>query len=258
MKIRLTANTFLKALPIARSLLEGNGLEDQLIELGKDTVLDVLTQIPFEGDGAQDEHLLVQLAKPLLNGQRCLFVEADAARLEGTEPGNDPKDSPAEPARPAAPDFGPTIRLPGISRPVGIYEPVYFEPAKCNFTWSELTKGGSRIPVNATITQRLVKLAKYLDGVRGHLGDRPIRITSGYRDPETNRRVGGASSSRHMAGDAVDFSVEGLLPVQVFKELKAYHDFGGLAVGNGFVHLDLRPGPAARWTYPGGPRVALW
>ena len=258
MKIRLTANTLLKVLPIAQSVLAGNGLKDQMIELGKDTALDILTQIPFDGAGEEGDHVLIQLAKPLLNGQRCLFVEADAAKIEGTEPDNNPKDTPADPPRDPSPDYGPTIELPGISRPVGIYEPVYFEPARCNFTWSELTKGGSRIPVNPTITQRLVRLAKYMDGVRSHLGDRRIHITSGYRDPVSNRRVGGARISRHMAGDAVDFWVEGIPVVEVFKDLKSYHSFGGLAVGNGFVHLDLRPGSPARWTYPGGPRVELW
>lgn len=36
------------------------------------------------------------------------------------------------------------------------------------------------------------------------------RITSGYRDPQRNAAVGGASGSRHLQGDAIDFSVAGL------------------------------------------------
>ena len=36
------------------------------------------------------------------------------------------------------------------------------------------------------------------------------RITSGYRDQQRNAAVGGASGSRHMQGDAIDFSVAGL------------------------------------------------
>ncbi|MEO0771370.1 MAG: D-Ala-D-Ala carboxypeptidase family metallohydrolase, partial [Cyanobacteria bacterium J06649_4] len=193
------------------------------------------------------------------------FVYGLHAQLEGTEANNDPKDEPADkPEKPSvAPaakpaDYGPKISIPGISRLVGIHEPVYFEPNVCNFTWAEMTKGGSRIPVNAGVTHRIVKLCKYMDEVRTFLGDRPIRITSGYRDPISNRRVGGASRSRHMSGDAVDFWVEGMDVVDVFHKLKSFHPRGGLAVGNGFVHLDLRPGSPARWTYPGGPRVSLW
>ncbi|MEO1682647.1 MAG: D-Ala-D-Ala carboxypeptidase family metallohydrolase [Cyanobacteria bacterium J06631_12] len=258
MRIRITQKTIAKALPVAVELLKGNSLENQLAELGKGAVYELINQIPFAGPPGEDgEHVLVQVEEPI-QGQNRWFIPSAAAQIEGNEPDNNPKDSPDDGITPPSPDFGPTIQLPGISRPVGIYEPVYFEPARCNFTWSEFTKGGTRIPVNATITQRLVKLARYMDGVRKHLGDRPIRINSGYRDPATNRRVGGARSSRHMSGDAVDFWVEGMAVVDVFYKLKTYHLNGGLAVGNGFVHLDLRPGPPARWLYPGGPQVDLW
>jgi hypothetical protein len=37
-----------------------------------------------------------------------------------------------------------------------------------------------------------------------------VRLTSGYRDPSHNARVGGASGSRHIHGDAADFSLAGL------------------------------------------------
>lgn len=189
------------------------------------------------------------------------FIYGLHAKVEGTEPNNNPhQDKPTpEPAKPKkAPDFGPTISIPGISRPVGIYEPIYFQPGVSNFTWAEFTKGGKRIPVDATVTQRIVKICKYLDEVRTFLGNRRMRITSGYCDPVSNRAVGGARNSRHMYGDAVDFWVEGMDVVDVFYKLKSYHPKGGLAVGSGFVHLDLRPGAPARWAYPGGPSVNLW
>ena len=182
------------------------------------------------------------------------FIAGAHAKVEGTQPTNNPKDvalGPVEVAQPAS--YGRTISIPGISRPVGILEPIYFEPSKSNFTWAEFTKGGARIPVDATVTMRIVKLAKYMDEVREFLGGRPIHITSGYRDPASNRSVGGAFDSRHMYGDAVDFWVDGMDVVETFQKLKRFHPGGGLAPGNGFIHLDLRPGAAARWTYPGGP-----
>ncbi|MEL6490896.1 MAG: D-Ala-D-Ala carboxypeptidase family metallohydrolase [Cyanobacteria bacterium J06621_3] len=267
MKITTTADTFFKALPIQAAQLKEKELPDQLVRISAGTSLEVVDYLPYEGNplSTADDHVFFQLAKPL-DGHQAIrwFVYGLHAQVEGTEPNNNPKDEPApkpptsQPAAPQPVDYGPTISIPGISRPVGIYEPVYFEPTVCNFTWSELTKGGSRIPVDANVTIRIVRLCKYMDEVRSFLGDRAIRITSGYRDPVSNRRVGGARSSRHMSGDAVDFWVEGMDVVDVFHKLKGFHPKGGLAVGNGFVHLDLRPGSPARWTYPGGPRVGLW
>ena len=260
MKIISTSDTFLKALPVPAAQLKEKDLPHQLVQISSGSEFEIVDCQPYDNatDTAEDDHLFIQL-KDALNGHKGIrwFVPSADLRIEGTELGNDPKDSPAPPIAKAQ-DFGPKISIPGISRAVGIYEPVYFEPTVSNFTWSEMTKGGTRIPINPTITYRIVKLCKYLDEVRTFLGSKPIRVTSGYRDPISNRRVGGARSSRHMAGDAVDFWVEGMDVVDVFYKLKNYHKTGGLAVGNGFVHLDMRPGTPARWTYPGGPQVALW
>lgn len=175
----------------------------------------------------------------------------DALIVEAVErkTGMEPKDPPTIPQ-------GALIQVPGISVKVGLNQPVY---EGSNFTWAEMTKGGQRIPVNAGITEQIVKLCRYMDGVRSYLGNKRIHVTSAYRDPATNQAVGGASRSRHMAGDAIDFYVEGENPVDTFNKLKSYHRNGGLAVGNGFVHLDLRPGGPVRWRYAGAhPNIALW
>ena len=127
-------------------------------------------------------HIFFQLADelPKQKGIRW-FAHGMHVQIEGTEPSNNPVDEPAEkpPANQLKTDYGPQISIPGISRLVGIYEPIYFEPTVCNFTWAELTKGGSRIPVDANVTIRLVRLAKYLDQVREFLGSKSITITSG-------------------------------------------------------------------------------
>ena len=264
MKVVITTDTFLKALPTQANQLKDKDLPHQLVSVKAGTSLEIVDQFPYEGSehSEADDHVFVQLDKPMDNCQGIRwFVYGLHAKVEGTEPNNNPQQDEPEPkaAKPQrTQDFGPKISIPGISRPVGIYEPIYFEPSVSNFTWAELTKGGARIPVDAVVTGRIVKLAKYMDEVRTFLGSRPIRVTSGYRDPVSNRYVGGARDSRHMYGDAVDFWVEGMDVVDVFYKLKDYHPRGGLAVGNGFVHLDLRPGSPARWTYPGGPQVNLW
>jgi hypothetical protein len=45
-----------------------------------------------------------------------------------------------------------------------------------------------------------------LDPLRKLYG-KPIIVTSGYRSPEVNRSVNGATSSQHALGEAVDISV---------------------------------------------------
>ncbi len=56
------------------------------------------------------------------------------------------------------------------------------------------------------IIDNLRMLATGLENVRILLGNRPIRISSGYRCPALNTAVGGARSSHHMQGFAADFT----------------------------------------------------
>lgn len=252
MKLQITRDTVLKALPGQSTDLALRGIANSVAKVKEGTTLDIAGYAPYEGapnsDG--DDHVYVELTDSIdSTGESRWFVYGMHCKIEGTEPDNDPNDE--EPVRLS----GPTIRVPGISVPVGLTQPIY---QGSNFAWYELTKNGQRIPINATVTQRIVKIVRHMDELREFLDDRPITITSGYRPPLVNRRIGGASNSRHMYGDAVDFRVKGLHPVDVFKRLKPICKRGGLAVGNGFVHRDLRPGAPARWTYPNGPRVALW
>lgn len=250
MKLKITEHTFLKAFPL-QSTAQAE-IPNSLVTVSAGEEFEIKSAAPYEGapSSGSGDHVYVQLANPPKDSDQLRwFVYGPHAKVEGTEPDNNPQD------RIAVRNAGPKISIPGISALVGVDQPIY---AGSNFTWAELTKGGSRVPVNATVTGRIVQIARYLDKVREFLGNQPIRVTSGYRDPKSNRNVGGARDSRHMYGDAVDFWVEGMNVVDTFYKLKQYHTNGGLAVGNGFVHLDLRPGAPARWTYGGGPRVDLW
>ena len=38
----------------------------------------------------------------------------------------------------------------------------------------------------------------------------PIRINSGYRSPQLNRKIGGVATSNHLTGCAVDIKVAGM------------------------------------------------
>lgn len=81
-------------------------------------------------------------------------------------------------------------------------------------------------------------LARGLERYRVLVGG-PVYIISGYRDPDHNRRVGGASRSQHLHGSAGD------IPARVpWKRVRDLHVFSGIGISsNGNArHVDVRPG----------------
>lgn len=190
-------------------------------------------------------------------GGKSGWVYSQHCQLEGNEPDNNPRSSPQLAVPSPAVLKKKTFRVPGLNADLTADDPIWCDGKPTNFTWGEATKDGLRIPVDAGITANIVKLAGYMDGVRKALGNRPIIVTSWYRDPATNKQWGGAKYSQHLQGNAVDFYVAGENVVTTFNRLKRYViNDGGLAAGSGFIHIDLR-GYKARWLYPGGPDVSL-
>lgn len=59
---------------------------------------------------------------------------------------------------------------------------------------------------------------KLLQPLRDYL-NLPIKITSGYRSPELNKKVGGSSTSQHTRGQAVDIVVKGLSIKELAKKV---------------------------------------
>lgn len=246
----------------------------------------LLTQYLSHGDIKHNFFLLA--AQLDGTGRKGLWAYAPHWRITGTEPGNNPIEArgdaaslpagdrvvlpelngkpdkaPSSAPSPSKPEKKPEpyrFKVPGITKPVAVTDPIYWEGGKpSNFTWGEMTKGGRRVPVNVGITYNTINVAKRMDAIRSLLGDRAIRVTSGYRDPVSNAAVGGAKFSQHKEGNAIDFQVAGLSPVDVFYKIKTSKLCPpGLAVGRGFVHCDWRKSGRARWLYRGGPRVALW
>ena len=72
----------------------------------------------------------------------------------------------------------------------------------------------------ADIVDNLRLLAAGLERVR-ELTGYPLEISSGYRSPELNRRVGGAKTSQHTLGLAADFTcAEFGPPVDIIKAIR--------------------------------------
>ena len=81
-----------------------------------------------------------------------------------------------------------------------------------------------------------------LERLRALIG-KPLIITSGYRDPIHNARVGGAPLSRHKAGDAFDIRLGSLNRFELV-DAAAEVGFTGMGKYQTFLHVDTRPGYA--------------
>ena len=93
------------------------------------------------------------------------------------------------------------------------------------------------------IITHLTQLALGLEKIRQALGDKPLRISSGYRCPELNRAVGGAKLSAHMDGYAADFTCPDFgTPLEIVRALtKSNIQFDKLIQEGTWVHVSFAP-----------------
>jgi uncharacterized protein YcbK (DUF882 family) len=94
-------------------------------------------------------------------------------------------------------------------------------------------------------------LLQKLDLVREEFGE-SITVTSGYRSPAHNKKVGGSPSSQHCLGKAADirptlFSKESIDKLYLICE--NYFEAVGDGRPKGFIHVDTRTGKKRRWDY---------
>ena len=109
-----------------------------------------------------------------------------------------------------------------------------------NFNLNEFNK--HNFPLTETILRNIQELAKNLQVLRDEV-KKPIKITSGYRDPSFNKKIGGATQSRHITGQAADLKIEGYTPKQVaaiIEKLIALGKMkqGGIGIYSTWIHYD--------------------
>lgn len=116
-----------------------------------------------------------------------------------------------------------------------------------HFDLSEFTRSDTATAIgdaNRPTTQHLAHLyilAEGLEKVRALLG-KPLHITSGYRNPRVNAHVGGVPTSAHALGFAADFTVDGMTPLEVAKQIRdsdIKFDQLILEGSRGIVHLSF-------------------
>lgn len=118
-------------------------------------------------------------------------------------------------------------------------------------SWRELAcRDRRRTPYPAafrTDPTRLPLLVAAFEALREAVG-LPLAVLSAYRTPAHNRAVGGSPNSQHVQGRALDLKPPaGWTPARLADEARLVPEITGLGVYGTFVHIDVRPGPVARW-----------
>ncbi|MGB7441272.1 MAG: D-Ala-D-Ala carboxypeptidase family metallohydrolase [Coleofasciculaceae cyanobacterium] len=237
-KLKVLSPTIFKNAPLQSYQLK----EHEKMSVNPGQVFTLLEDDPYE-DGI---HVRVVLADSSLGGKNVWFCYRQHIEIQGCEPSNQPQDQPESLPEKSQRDRGSLISIPGESD-IHLFDPVLGDG--CHFNWAEMTKGGTRLPENRQVVDNMKKVTQALEEVRELYDGKPITINSGYRPPAVNRRVGGSSKSRHIAGDAIDFVIKGVPPMQAHRRLESWWgDKGGIASASSFTHIDCR-GYRARWSY---------
>lgn len=97
----------------------------------------------------------------------------------------------------------------------------------------------------ACLKPELVRLLKKVEGYY----KRPVVVTSGYRSPKSNKRIGGATGSKHTTCEAADVQVKGVSKWDIAKYVRSLPERGGVGTycHTQSVHIDV--GSARDWNW---------
>ena len=119
-----------------------------------------------------------------------------------------------------------------------------------HFTLGEMTKSQTALrmgldndPDEPALDALTTLCVEALEPIREHFG-RPVVVNSGYRSPNVNRAIGGASTSQHCKGEAADIEVPGLDNQELYLWAAENIDFDQLILeyytgeeSSGWVHV---------------------
>lgn len=127
-----------------------------------------------------------------------------------------------------------------------------------NITLAESIKSQSaiRLGIKNEPSKEQIEAMKYVaenifERVRSHFGNKPIAISSFFRNFATNKAVGGSQTSQHCKGEAMDIDADtfgGVTNKEIFNYIKDNLDFDQLIWEFGtnnnpdWVHVSLTKG----------------
>lgn len=114
-----------------------------------------------------------------------------------------------------------------------------------NFTLEELYRSSFAIrnnidnTPNEKQTENLRFVANNLEYIREKLGNYPILVTSGFRNKEVNKAVGGVRNSDHIEGLAVDIIVKNNKSIKDTAKqiIETQLEFDQIIIYRKFIHL---------------------
>lgn len=133
----------------------------------------------------------------------------------------------------------------------------YFSLSELTRSSTALKEGIANDPNEAQIKD-LKRLMDYLDKVREAFG-KAIIVTSGFRSPRLNKRIGGAPDSQHMKGQAADIRPHDIKELrQLFASIRRVGGFDQLILEEPegrtpWIHVSIAPankpprGEVKRW-----------
>lgn len=137
------------------------------------------------------------------------------------------------------------------------YAKIYaLQDADCtpaHFSWSEVDGGCSQGGYSggsvgsSTVRTNLMRAMWRAEALRHRMGDRPLRVTSGFRSQWCDRRVGGSGTGQHTYGRAIDLvpATSGGPSYCTIASYARYSGFGaifgpGYPGHNDHTHVDIR------------------
>jgi zinc D-Ala-D-Ala carboxypeptidase len=128
--------------------------------------------------------------------------------------------------------------------------PVHFAFTESNNCGRPGDFSGGRVSTAAAKENFLRALWK-AEAMRHKLGDRPMTVTSGFRSTSCNASSGGASNSRHMYGDAIDFggSKATICSIDSVARTSGYTEILGPGFPGHSTHAHVASGTGRNWSF---------
>lgn len=99
-------------------------------------------------------------------------------------------------------------------------------------------------------------LVVILQAIREHFG-KAVNVNSGYRTPAHDKAVGGTGSGYHTKGQAADIAINGVDPLVIgLYAAELLGTRGGIEIGDGYLHIDVRTDRWRAFTKSGGASYA--